>query len=837
MKAKGMGLFSRRRGDASPSPAEPRGGRGSGGPWRGADLFVRLERGDAVLHEGRVSELRFPLQIGRKNVCVWNIPVEELSVSGLHAELDIRRGRELLIRDLGSRNGVFVMGERVSESRLVAGTQVTIGQCRLVVESFRDDGDGGKLKYHRFEQRTGPGAGKFWDLRNTVTEIGSGVADGILCADLLVSKRHAEVTHKADDTCWIRDLGSRNGTRVNGVLLKDAERMLRNGDVVSVADIEFKFCDRAVPPPESVMRKVFVALATLSVCGSCYFAYQWVFPSAKALLRQAQAFEVRGDFARARSILEQALTARGSDEYRDEIGRKQGDLVRWEDTLGKWKSVCDAFSKRRWVSASKELGLLLDPSIDRWGWNADSALVLKGRARVLYGAVQPFLEARNALGGDFPDAAKGHERDWLAGQIEKMEAALANAEWTDEIPSGELRADMAEQCVAMRAIVRDLDDVDQLLARVRPGAPDAPLRETIQLSSGFADIVAALDSKVMSATEREKKREGEAEAVGRRFVTSPIVRDHCERFLPPLRKFADCRLVLGRNVERLAALKFDELEGEIPLPTDQQCSVHPAFGEIRRAMERANARVCGDFGMSIRDQVARLGRWGLDKGDLPDCVATLLDENATSAAFACDTLSGPYCRNDRTARSGRYDELLGVEEFADFLSDILGERTYPESAPDRPEPVLSVAIRFFRQASAFLRYVAQEDPAYIASLASPGGNGLKAVADKVSSLEEKKALLVDLWWNEEGDDRRRRVVSKGAALALDAGRQFGEDEAKVVKRELDAMRDAIRTLERKLQDDPESVSTLRPAMLETGLPRLMGLSRHWEQERKIGGAQ
>ena len=113
-------------------------------------------------------------------------------------------------------------------------------------------------------------------------------------------------------------------------------------------------------------------------------------------------------------------------------------------------------------------------------------------------------------------------------------------------------------------------------------------------------------------------------------------------------------------------------------------------------------------------------------------------------------------------------------------------------------------------------------------------NKLKALTDKVVSLEEKRALLIDLWYNNESETRRERIIAKGAALALDAGRQFGEDEGKVIKKELNLLKDELQSIKRKLDADPERVSEYRPAMLAIGIPRLMGINRYWEQERKLG---
>src|SRR5690349_18341015 len=49
------------------------------------------------------------------------------------------------------------------------------------------------------------------------------------------SRRHARIWLE-DDTCWVEDLGSANGTWVNGKRLGDGRVALSGGDTVSIGD-------------------------------------------------------------------------------------------------------------------------------------------------------------------------------------------------------------------------------------------------------------------------------------------------------------------------------------------------------------------------------------------------------------------------------------------------------------------------------------------------------------------------------------------------------------------------------------------------------------------------
>jgi transcriptional regulator with AAA-type ATPase domain len=105
------------------------------GPAEGAGLglcFVYPERRPLMV-PGRGR----PLVIGREVEGPAQLPGSELSRR--HAEL-AWEGRELIARDLGSRNGVFVDGRRQNRAPLARGSVVRVGGWVAVVVA-REDGD------------------------------------------------------------------------------------------------------------------------------------------------------------------------------------------------------------------------------------------------------------------------------------------------------------------------------------------------------------------------------------------------------------------------------------------------------------------------------------------------------------------------------------------------------------------------------------------------------------------------------------------------------------------------------------------------------------------------
>lgn len=85
---------------------------------------------------GRSYELKVEkTTVGRVSDNAFEIP--EASVSSHHAEI-ILRGNDVLIRDLGSTNGTFINGEKISEAVLKPGQTLRFGTIDLKL----DTGDG-----------------------------------------------------------------------------------------------------------------------------------------------------------------------------------------------------------------------------------------------------------------------------------------------------------------------------------------------------------------------------------------------------------------------------------------------------------------------------------------------------------------------------------------------------------------------------------------------------------------------------------------------------------------------------------------------------------------------
>lgn len=87
----------------------------------------------------------------------------------------------------------------------------------------------------------GPDAGKKKRFKGVRMVVGRTPGVDLQLSDQSVSRRHIELIH-SDDGTLLRDLGSGNGTRLNGKKI-DADTMLSHGDEIQIGKTKMKFVD------------------------------------------------------------------------------------------------------------------------------------------------------------------------------------------------------------------------------------------------------------------------------------------------------------------------------------------------------------------------------------------------------------------------------------------------------------------------------------------------------------------------------------------------------------------------------------------------------------------
>jgi ABC-type multidrug transport system ATPase subunit/pSer/pThr/pTyr-binding forkhead associated (FHA) protein len=198
-------------------------------------LHIKVSGTDHLVTDGDVAI------IGRDPAST--IPVEADGVSRQHARVRLVDGTWLL-EDAGSRFGVFHNGEKVQQVVVAGPTTVRLGDPDNGLEVTLTPAEAvkpGRPRPMSVPVETGgPDNLTVGTLRNArsvyatsaVVRIGRAPDNDVVLDDLVVSRYHAELRGTPEAGFELTDLGSFNGTFVNGVLADRAR--LSEGDVVSV---------------------------------------------------------------------------------------------------------------------------------------------------------------------------------------------------------------------------------------------------------------------------------------------------------------------------------------------------------------------------------------------------------------------------------------------------------------------------------------------------------------------------------------------------------------------------------------------------------------------------
>lgn len=190
-----------------------------------------------LLHEGAT------VTIGRlesNDICI-----KEQHVSRQHAVISYRDG-VYLVTDLGSANGAWVNDKRLTEPYpMVSGDELRLYVPTLRFLAVLDDDDlptGATLvaalenaDSARLVITNGPQEGNTVPLSAAVVTVGRATTSAdweIELQDPSVSRPHARL--ELHENSWrIFDLGSANGTLINGTHVNEKGRLLRDGDVIT----------------------------------------------------------------------------------------------------------------------------------------------------------------------------------------------------------------------------------------------------------------------------------------------------------------------------------------------------------------------------------------------------------------------------------------------------------------------------------------------------------------------------------------------------------------------------------------------------------------------------
>ena len=760
------------------------------------ELIIRFELNGDVLQEISSADIKEEIAIGRNPASTWVIPPTDKSASNNHAKLFVKGGHAI-IKDMQSRNGTFFQGERITERKLQAGDQIRIGDCLLKVESAAETGGRKALHpFNRLEQLNGEAKGKLYDLDQETMKIGSAPDCAIVFNDAVISHYHACLECRPDGSTWIKDMGSRNGTKVNGtplsMNLNDSARLLKDGDVITISYVDLRYWDKYVQHVRShIGLKIATVILTLVIVLGGYFMWMNASPSAKSHIEKARVAAQNEDFKKARAQLEAAANARGADTHRYERDELSKQVDQWEETIAKWADVKALFADRKRISANKILSPMLSSNMELWKWNDTTAAQAKNEALLVKRVNDAFLEARTTL----------EDKNAMPAAIEASIKNLSNELST-------LPGSIPEFC---QPLIAAATDVKEELVRTSDELKsiDAALNDFKDIAK-LPDVIAKLGAISETAIARHAERKKED------VRYSEKVESFVADLRQPLDKLANAQKSLQANYQAIAGLDFAKIAATLPLPTTAECGVYPVLADKRSELEKLNQTLCEDA-QQMRNLIETLTNRNLADGQMPDYMKRLFNKQVQADVLDCDIFKHPLPRWNRTEPAGSYDQVLGMEIFYNFLTMLPSEFDSAALEESTLKPDIYLARQDFKVLEDFMKFWEHDSLKEVRNI-KQGNKAADYVMHADEVIEQRDSLVLSMKKLALAGEDRSAAIAGGIAILLgQQAKLLPDDFPDTINAKVRAVRAKTSAIA-KQDATPEQIIANRQKILDMGIP-------------------
>lgn len=743
-----------------------------------------------------------PILIGRSHSCALRTPPDDKSVSGRHARL-FWKGRSLYIEDMGSSNGVYFNGKRIDKPlKVEIDGLYAIGGCLLVASRperrvARRRADGNRLEFlngDRIHQtvaikpKPGAGGGAF--------TIGLDPSCDLCIPDMMVSRRHASLSVRGNGDCWIKDEGSSNGTYVNGEKLSSKERLLKDGDKISIAYFDIRFLDGGVKHSRShFLPRILLLFITVGILASAWVLYKFnparrTASDCRALASRAAA-EERFDLAAA--YMDEAYLARNAETERMQNDALRGQIRQWEETHKGWGEVRSSLEKGYIKEARIKLAAMLGEGYV-WGWNQTTAVEMRKDAETANSLIRALTDAADVISRA---EKSGISRDELAAAEKAAKGYLA-----DNMARLRSRPYLSSAIKRLDGFLERMKSIDAGLKR-----SDAALEGLAGANPDVSEVVERLTSVAND----------EALPYG--------VRAHAKAFLPVCAKFGDVVAFLEKEKARVSDLDFDSIRMDkdgMPLPGKDECSASSALSDFRSRLKLRHENHLKDVAI-LSPMVRNLDSVGVrfsDKGRLFSVVAS---SPAWAKALAFDCFSGRFPLPSRVDPCGMYDELVGIEYTYENLRNLPKPPARQMSVVMNFVPKCQTAKAAYEQVRTFMQFLDRPEMQEF-KLGRLGR--LYATCAQILADRENLTAMLRKYAKGSGSERAKIIAGYYAEYFSD---EPSYADLRALEMSFKGLQKSIAALSERYEaePDPEKRIKLRDQIIATGIPGMEQVRMRW----------
>lgn len=757
---------------------------------QGAMLRIILEHAGAPLYELNTSEYTKEIIIGRGMDCSWTLDGIDSSASTKHAVIS-KRKNNFYITDLGSRNGIYFQNKRIKERKLVLGDRISLGECTISVDLIEEKNKR-VSQFHRLVYMDAKGHRTTIAVNKPQMLIGSSPDCDIIFQNQLISSQHAELLLRSDGSCWIKDLNSRNGTSVNGMeLTMDGERMLQDNDIINIAYLEIRFLDASVEHHESKLWSTVITLAiTVLVIMAGYIGYMKLTPNSEQILQMAVTEINNGHFDKAKSLLDSSARAEGSENTKYERERLTRKIKLQENVIAMWESVQSDLEIRNYYRAVQKLSSMNLDDLNAWTWPQGAS------------EKQKAVVTKKLL-----DTCSSSSAILKNEQASIEEVKMCRDELVQVISE-------ASQ-VEMASLAQAIKDAQPLLRHVEKTLnDDNELRATLSLLSNRQPDYQAIITRLQKISKE----------------SGGPVKARAEKILPAI-------LTLHRETQRMLVMvdKVGEMDFEsvndfsLDLPERIDWATEKNIGSLKRNLIETVERF-----KDVSLQLSLLYKNLVDKGviiekNIPD-LESFLNNKDLEALYAFDSLNMPLPKNSRQIPSGKYDELLGIEFFYDYVSNIHTQSMTLHVDELHFKPRLYNAREIILEIEKFIRFANMDENQWFNR--GQFANYLEH-CQKILSLRDK--IIEEQLKRNAVTGSREFIVSRGIASYLLPDGEKQRTLSKEVEQSFSIFkRDILKLIREYNIAMPEDALKIRWQIIKTGLPGDPIVKKMWQQRPANG---
>lgn len=170
--------------------------------------------------------MKSAIKIGRDNTN--DVIINEPGVSRNHAIISLLDNGTYEVKDLGSSNGTFVNGQRITQQIISPDDKLQVASCMVDWQSAFGSSSAKKTDSIIEEDA-------FAKIKKTI-RIGSSEDNDIVLQNNFVSAHHAKISLLKNGQYYLQDMGSSNGCFVNGARINT--KNFSKTDVVKIANTD-----------------------------------------------------------------------------------------------------------------------------------------------------------------------------------------------------------------------------------------------------------------------------------------------------------------------------------------------------------------------------------------------------------------------------------------------------------------------------------------------------------------------------------------------------------------------------------------------------------------------